>query len=48
VGDFKVSMGSSSLSMYNSLGDPLSVEMCQFIDEVEVRDDDGAIGSSSD
>ena len=48
MGDFKVSVGSSSLGMNYSLGDPLSIEMGQFIDEMEVRDDDRAVGSSGD
>ena len=47
VGNFKVSVSSSSLSVYNSLGNSLSVEMSKFVNEVKILEDDRAIRSDS-
>jgi hypothetical protein len=46
TGDFKVAVGSSSLSMDDSLGNSLSVEMSELVNEVEVLEDNRSVGSN--
>jgi hypothetical protein len=47
VGNFKVTMSAGSFSMNNSLGNSLSVELGEFVDQVEVLKEDGSSGTSS-
>ena len=45
--DFEIPMGTGSLGVDSSFGDALSIEVGQFVDEVEVGDHDRAPFSSS-
>jgi hypothetical protein len=40
-------MSAGSFSVNNSLGDSLSVELGEFVDQVEVLKEDGSSGASS-
>lgn len=46
VRNFKVAVSSSSLSMDDSLGDSLSVEMSELVNEVEILEDNRSVGSN--
>ena len=39
-------MGGSTLSMHHSLGDSLTGEVSEFVEEVEILGEDGATGTS--
>ena len=41
-------MGAGSLGMNNSFGDSLSVEVGKFVNEVEIRNNDGSIFAGGD
>ena len=43
MGDFEVSMSSCSLGMDDSFGDTFSIEVGEFVNEMEVSDGDGSI-----
>ena len=47
VSDFKVAVSCSTLGVNNSLGDSLTSEMGQLVEEVEVLGQDGAAWTSS-
>ena len=46
MGDLKVAMCASTLGMDNSLRDSLSIELGEFVDQMEVLKQDGSSGSS--
>ena len=46
VGDLKITVGASTLSVDNSLGDSLTGEVSKLVEEVEVLSEDGATGAS--
>ena len=46
MSDLKVAVSASSLGMYGSFWNPFSVEMCEFINEVEILEEERAIGAS--
>jgi len=47
LGDFKDTMGTRSLGVYNTLWDSFSIEMSEFINKGEVLQDNWSLGSSS-
>ena len=46
MGDFEDSMSTGSLSVDHSLGDSLSVELCELVNQMHVLEEDGSSGSS--
>ena len=47
VGDFKITVGTCTFSVYNSLGNSLTREMSKFIEEMEILSEDGASWTGS-
>jgi hypothetical protein len=39
MSNFEIAMGSTSFGMHHSFRDSLAVEVCEFVDEVEIGDD---------
>jgi hypothetical protein len=46
VGDNTFTVGSGTLSVHNTLGDTLTGEVSQLVNQVEVGDDNWALGTS--
>ena len=46
IGNFEESMGCGTLGVHNSLGDSLTGEVSELVEEMEVLSEDGATGTS--